>query len=317
MMIILPSSFSGAAMCFLSKSQLDSISFFPAMSSESSYQAVAWYMDTKFHCTPVMSGCFVALVYTIHHREVGQNSIPGLIPSASLLGTTKCFEARLMQVLKKWKQQLNQKSVGSPSATVSQQEGKYNGTSNKEGGHGVSQEELFEFDVPTKMIFGYKTRAGRDNFPRLLVDVARRAHFGSAYAHLRYEEARYAAPLPDMKRPGRGYYESWELEIDEGCLDEPEGGLLEIDCFDWKTRVNGGEKAEILERGLDDYDWAVDNVTEMAGNVFHEGLQLGSSEVDVDWDGVDFEEGEGRVVLRKLPATILSIFMEAQFEQVT
>jgi len=274
MLVLLPSWFAGGDFTFTHPSHT-AMESRPRFASDSSYQILSWFTDTSLATTPILEGNLCGLVYIIYHKESGPLSIPDLVPSASLLGTMTCFEARFRHVLRKWKQQLNQ--VAAMADAV-------------EGDSSNSPR------VSLKMAFLNNTRFKGGEFFRMLSDRALEANFGSLYATLHFEESRHARPAVSRK-PQRGYYQKWQLHL-ENPFTQPLSGLLQVTdespLLTPMRKITGPVQA--LYTGLKDHGWAIDLQREVVGNTKDRKsnplLQLVH-----DWDGVDFGSGIGPVIL--------------------
>ncbi|KAF8468231.1 hypothetical protein BDZ91DRAFT_848076 [Kalaharituber pfeilii] len=280
LIILIPCSFTGADILFQysfpSSGREISHTFVPSTDSQTHFHAIAWYSDTTVTMSPVVTGCMCALVYHMSHRESGPRCIPGVVPSASLLGGTECFEARLLHILRKWTQLLNQILAGAED-----------------------EDSTPDIEIPIKMVFGHKTRSAIDDISSILSTVACRSRFGILHAQLLYHETHYARPIVP-RRPKRGYYERWELDVD-GEEVQQEDLVLEMNRFDINTDADAVRE---LEEGLRNWDWVVDHETEVVGNV--NCVDPSTRSMDTDWEGFDFEEGQGPVVFNySIPVMVL------------
>ena len=263
MMITLPSKFTGCDLS-ISHPQHGTNILNISIASDDSFQVIAWYTDTLVGATPVNGGNFCALLYTIYHKEAGQLSIPGQIPSALTLGTTGFFQSRLIQTLRRWSQQINLAIAnlrGSPR----------------------------RLGIPLKMVFPYKTKTHTYDIVNLLAPAASRANFGIVHATLRYQRIRYAVPVVSPGEP----HEEWEFE-GEGQFQKGAKALLEASEV---RRPSGASTdnvfVERLQVGLAEHGWVVDMVTEVVKMLG----DAGEKNVEATWGKEDLGQGNRQVVL--------------------
>ena len=274
MLVLLPSWFAGGDFVFTHPGHT-AIKSRPCIASRSSYQVLSWFTDTSLATTPIMKGNLCGLVYIIQHKESGQLSIPDLVPSAALLGTMTCFEARFQHVLRKWKQQLNQ-----ITAIPDVSEG----------------DSLKSPRISLKMAFVHDATFRGEEVFKVLSDHALKANFGALYVTLRFEESRHARPAVS-RRPQKGYYQTWQLHL-ENAFSQPLSGLLQVTdeshLLTPMRRIAGAVQA--LYTGLKDHGWAIDLHQEIVGNI-KDRKSNPLIRIAHNWDSVDFELGTGPVIL--------------------
>ncbi|KAF8426724.1 hypothetical protein EV426DRAFT_687727 [Tirmania nivea] len=267
-LVLLPSRFAGGDFVFTHPSHM-AMESKPSIASRSSYQVLSWFTDTTLATTPIIKGNLCALVYIIQHKESGPLSIPNLVPSAALLGTMTCFEARFRQVLRKWKQQLNQVAA-------------------------MAKGDLSKSPrISLKMAFVNGTTFKGEEFFGMLSDRALEANFGALYAKLHFEESRHARPEVS-RRPHNRRYQTRELHL-ENAFNQPLSGLLQVtdesQLLTPMRRIAG--PVQVLYTGLKEHGWAIDLHREIVGNTKSNPLL----EIVHDWDSVDLESGIGPVIL--------------------
>lgn len=271
MLIILPTKFTGSAFKFRHFNHSEK-EFKPSAGSRSSYQVIAWYSDVELIATPVISGNLCAFVYTIYHKEIGPLCIPSLFPAADLLSTETCFKYRLRHILRRWSQQCKQVAI---SETPS------------------------EVNCSLKMVFpkNCDLRYPVDFISRLLIQAAKKEGFGALHATLTFVQTRNASP-PTVRQSSRGYYETWDLDLDDGFIEGDEG-TLEIDggISRLDNTITAADQA--FYKALGGCGWRSHIPTEVVGDILDMSL-CPSREVSVDWDKVDFQTGKGQVLISRL-----------------
>jgi len=274
MLVLLPSWFAGGDFTFTHPDHT-ALESRPSIASRFSYQVLSWFTDTSLATTSVIKGNICGLVYIIQHKESGPLSIPGLVPSAALLGTMTCFEARLRQVIRKWGQQLNQVTAMA----------------------GVAEDDFSKRPIISlKMAFVNDTTFKGEEYFKMLGECALEANFGALYATLRFEESRHARPAGSLRSP-KGYYQTWQLYLENG-FRQPLSGLLQV------THENNlliptqriAPSVHSLYTGLKDHGWPIDLHREVIGNT-KDRKSNPSIKIVHDWDNVDFESGTGPVIL--------------------
>ncbi|KAF8441180.1 hypothetical protein BGX38DRAFT_1144345 [Terfezia claveryi] len=274
MLVLLPSWFSGGDFVFTHPGRI-AMESRTSRASRSSYQILSWFTDTSLATTPIIKGNFCGLVYMIQHKESGPLSIPDVLPSAALLGTMTCFEARFRQVLRRWKQQLNQVTAIADVAEV----------------HSSSSPKM-----SVKLAFLNDTTFKGEEFFGMLSDRALEVNFGSLYATLRFEESRHARPAASQ-RPQSGRYQTWQLHL-ENAFSQPLSGLLQVTAESYlltpMQKIAG--PVQELYSGLKNHGWAIDLHWEVIGNT-KDRKSNPLLKIVYDWDSVDFDSGIGPVIL--------------------